>query len=60
MPTKNINDHTWREVEKETVRAVIATKEAIKDTQVLDILIRKGLETITEEDYLAWVAKRRK
>ena len=51
MPTKHINDNTWRLVEKETVKAVIELKEPVKDTEVLDWLIRKGIETIDEDDY---------
>lgn len=53
MPTKHIDDTTWRRVEKETVKAVIATQRAIKDTEILKILINKGLENITEDDYRA-------
>lgn len=51
MPTKHIPESTWRKVEKETVRAVIATQKSIKDTEVLNLLILKGIETITDEDY---------
>ncbi|HGN0302650.1 MAG: hypothetical protein ACLTQE_14460 [Proteus mirabilis] len=51
MPTKHINDNTWRLVEKETVKAVIELKVPVKDTEVLEWLIRKGLESMTEEDY---------
>lgn len=51
MPTKHINDNTWRLVEKETVKAVIELKEPVKDTEVLDWLIRKGIEAIDEDDY---------
>lgn len=51
MPTKHIDDSTWRKVEKEHVKAVVATQKSLKDTEILRILINKGLETITEEDY---------
>lgn len=51
MPTKHIPDATWRKVERETVKAVIATQKAIKDTEILNMLIMKGLKTATEEDY---------
>lgn len=51
MPTKHIPESTWRKVEKETVRAVIATQKSIKDTEVLNLLILKGIEAITDEDY---------
>lgn len=51
MPSKHIPDETWRKVEKETVKAVIKTQKSIKDTDMLNLLILKGLETIEEEDY---------
>lgn len=51
MPTKHIDETTWRKVEKETVKAVIATQKPIKDTDILGLLIQKGLENITDDDY---------
>lgn len=51
MPTKHINDKIWREVEKETVKAVIEVKAPIKDTDVLNWIIKRGLENIEKEDY---------
>jgi hypothetical protein len=51
MPTKHIDDETWRKVEKEAVRATIATKRSIKETEMLKWLILKGLEEMTEEDF---------
>ena len=51
MATKHIPDSTWRKVEKETVKAVIETKMSIKDTEMLNWLIIKGLEIIEKEDY---------
>ena len=57
MPSKHINDATWREVEKETVKAVIETREPIKDTDVLNWLIQRGLKDIEKEDYREVVKK---
>lgn len=51
MPTKHIDEKTWRKVEQETVKAVVATKEPLKDTEVLKLLILKGLEVVTIADY---------
>lgn len=51
MATKHINDATWRLIEKETVKAVIETREPIKDTDVLNWLIMRGLKGIEKEDY---------
>ena len=35
MPSKHIDDVTWRKVEKEHVRAVVATQASLKDTEIL-------------------------
>lgn len=51
MPTKHIDEHTWRKVEKKTIEAIIKTKEHIKETDMLKWLILKGLEELEEEDY---------
>lgn len=51
MPTKHIPDRTWRKVREATVDAVVTTKAPIKDTDVLNMLILKGLSEITKEDY---------
>lgn len=52
MPTKHIDDFTWKKVQEEHVKAVILTKTSMKDTDILKILIKKGLECIGEDDYM--------
>lgn len=51
MPSKHIDDITWRKVEKESLRAVKAADKVFKETEILKALILKGLENITDEDY---------
>ncbi|NQY27804.1 MAG: hypothetical protein HRT92_11620 [Piscirickettsiaceae bacterium] len=51
MPSQHIKDETWKKVEKEAVRAVIQTKTHIRPTEILDLLVMKGLEVIDEVDY---------
>jgi hypothetical protein len=51
MPTKHINDAVWRKVEQATVKAVVETREPIKDTDVLNWLIERGLRDIEKGDY---------
>lgn len=51
MPTKHIPDTTWRLVEKEMVKAVVELQIPMKDTEVLNILILKGLKEISIEDF---------
>ena len=52
MPTKNIDDITWKKVQEEQVKAVVLTKKSFKDTEILKLLIKKGLENIKEDDYI--------
>jgi len=51
MATKHIKDSTWRKVEEKTVKAVIETRTNIKETEMLDFLIRLGLERFEKEDF---------
>lgn len=51
MPTKHIPDETWSKVEKETVKAVLKTQKSIKATDMLNLLILKGIESLEETDY---------
>jgi hypothetical protein len=50
MTTKHIKESTWRQVEKITVKYITTTQRPIKDTEVLNSLILKGLENIEVED----------
>lgn len=54
MPTKHIDEDTWKAIEKEMVKAVVATQKPIKDTYVLKKLIEIGLKNVTEKDYKEW------
>lgn len=60
MPSKHIDDVTWRKVEKETLRAIQTTSCVFKETEVLKALILKGLERIQDEDYEKMAIKKRK
>ncbi|OOR97660.1 hypothetical protein E5Q53_00415 [Haemophilus parahaemolyticus] len=60
MPSKHIDELTWKKVQDETVKAVILTRTSLKDTEVLKILIKKGLEHITDEDYMNYIQKKLK
>jgi hypothetical protein len=50
MPTKHIDDKTWRKIQDLTVKAVIATQKPIKESDVLHYALKKGLEDITIEE----------
>lgn len=51
MPTKHIDDATWREVEKQLVKAVTSTQSSIKDTKLMNYALAKGLKSLDESDY---------
>jgi len=51
MPSQHIKEETWARVEKETVKAVIQTRTTLKPTEVLDLIIKKGLEVVDDVDY---------
>lgn len=57
MTVKNINDVTWAKVEKEIVKAVLVTKRGVKDSEILRLLIEKGIENIKEDDYKKLIRK---
>lgn len=50
MPTKHIDEKTWKKIQDLTVKAVIATQKPIKEGDILHYVIRKGLEDITLEE----------
>lgn len=51
MPVKHIPEAIWRKVEKELVKAVIATQRPVKESEIIEVLLKKGLENIKEDDY---------
>lgn len=55
MPSKHIDDDTWAEVEKLTVKAVKKTNMPIKATDVLKYLIHKGIEVHSCEEFKNWI-----
>jgi len=60
MPAKHIDDKTWREVEKETLKVVMGTKKIFKETEILKAVILKGLATIELEEYEEILLKNKK
>lgn len=58
MPSKHIEQKTWQKVQDATVKAVIQTKVSIKDTEMLKLLILKGLSTITDEEIEKFAEKK--
>lgn len=50
MPTKHIDDKCWRKIQDLTVKVVIATQRPIKETDVLNYIIKKGIEAVNVEE----------
>jgi hypothetical protein len=50
MPSKHIDDKTWRKIQDLTVKVVIATQRPIKETDVLAYLVKRGLEEVNVEE----------
>lgn len=51
MPTKHIDEETWKKVEKKMVDVVIETKKSIKEGKLLKQLILIGLKHYDEEQF---------
>jgi len=49
MPTKHIDDETWRKIEKLTVQEVIKTQKSVKETEMLRRLVLIGIKHYNEE-----------
>lgn len=58
MPSKHIQDQTWERVKEQYVRAVVTTKAGFKETEILNLLILKGIDNITDEDYIRAASKK--
>lgn len=58
MPSKHIQDQTWERVKEQYVRAVVTTKVGFKETEILNLLILKGIDNITDEDYIRAASKK--
>jgi len=51
MPTKHINDKTYEAVKKEAYKAALICGENIKESDILNLLILKGIKVVSKEDY---------
>lgn len=58
MPSKHIQDQTWERVKEQYVHAVVTTKAGFKETEILNLLILKGIDNITDEDYIRAASKK--
>lgn len=59
MPAKRIDDVTLEKLQEEMVKAVLSTQKPIKESELLKIILEKGIESIKEEDYLKLLIKKK-
>jgi len=50
MPTVHIRDEIFQKVTRKTMEAIRITKRPVKESEVLNVLVLKGLETISDEE----------
>lgn len=60
MPSKHVDDKTWRLIEVETLKVIKTTNKVFKETDILKALILKGLEVVEPEDYEQLLTKNKK
>jgi hypothetical protein len=53
MPTKHIAIESWDIVTRTTLAATIKNQAIIRETQVMDYLIKKGAKNLTDKDLRA-------
>ncbi len=60
MPSKHIQDPTWEKVKEQYIHAIVTTKAGFKETEILNLIILKGIENIQDEDYIRAAAAKNK
>ncbi|MGR3807801.1 hypothetical protein [Pasteurella testudinis] len=60
MPTKYINENAWKKIEELTLSTIIQTKFMLKETEVLQVVIEKGLQQLSDDDLLQYVNENKK
>ncbi|GAB1672351.1 hypothetical protein M3703_04205 [Mannheimia haemolytica] len=50
MPTKHIESELWQQIEAKTVETIMQAQVMIKETDILQEIIKKGLQHISIEE----------
>lgn len=50
MPTKHIESELWQQIEAKTVETIMQAQVMIKETDILQEIIKKGLKHISIEE----------
>jgi possible filamentous phage ctx rstr-like repressor len=59
MLTKHIEIELWQQVEAKTIETIIQTKVMVKETDILQEIIRKGLQHISTEELRQYVLQKK-
>ena len=59
MPSKHIKEETWQRIEELRIKGIIETKTDIKERDLLELILEKGIKRIDEIE-LELLAKKRK
>jgi len=59
MPSKHIKEKTWQRIEELRIKGIIETKTDIKERDLLELILEKGIKRIDEIE-LELLAKKRK
>ncbi|ERF77912.1 MULTISPECIES: hypothetical protein [Gallibacterium] len=60
MPTKHIDEELWKKIEAKTVDVVIHTKKMVKDTDILQAIIQKGMEQTSMDDLINYISSKKR
>lgn len=59
MPTKHIDEELWKRVEEATVNVITKSQTLVKETEILQFVIHKGLQEISDEELLQYAVQKR-
>lgn len=59
MPSKHIKEKTWQRIKKLRIKRIIETKTDIKERDLLELILEKGIKRIDEIE-LDLLARKRK
>lgn len=60
MPTKHIESELWQRVEQKTVETILHTRMMVKETDILQEIIKKGLEHTSVDELGQFVLQRKR
>lgn len=59
MPTKHIETELWQKIEEKTVETIMQAKVMVKETDILQEVIKKGLQHISIDELKQYALQRK-